>query len=1099
MAKGNARKGMTMIGPTPGHRVKQLEVRTRKANGRNRSRLVEVAIKEPVVTTTGHSKLFPSSSPSKTLANTPKEGRLLLDGQTYSFILEVQTQNDYIREWLPQKEDFLHILLELEAPPVPRICKICRKDGVYRCPDCMHQPLLCTNCCRTRHEAHPFHRIQQWTGDFFEDCALHMTGLQLHLGHGGAPCPSASSNEPPPFSEKSRHATAGKGGDQAKGDTQDTRAVDDGEWEDVDNIPLHLRPPVGAKYLTIIDVTGVHFVLVRACQCPNAASYHMQLFRAKLCPSTFEKPSTTFTFSVLDDFLRDNVECGTSGMNYYSKLRRVTSNVFPHLVVDRYQELLRVARQWRLLKLLKWNGFQDNKNCSKDGDLALFCAACPQPGINYTRTVVMDGNFKAEHMHERQPDDQVWLMDGRGFMVTNPPYRAYLKATPHITEKSPCNNHKAISQASASRGKLNSTGVGATACARHGCFYPHSVVDFQKGERQLNMDYSLAHALSYNMTGINNVLCFYDINCAYMKNLQRRVDSSDFLHIQPALKITAGIGMWHVHGHKKECYARYSPLFIKGSGWVDGEIIETLWSTLNVVSASTRGMTSPHRQELLDFQMNDSNFMKMIRMADSLSRKLKTARASVVLAREAFDRFNKAITPIQRTNWRKQEESALLRCIHDPSVMDVFEIQLKKGIASSKAPTVHAVELQLLEKSTQQGIHHGAASWIRRGLAVEEAAIILNINRKDGRHNQSELTRLAIARCADKLVAERSRFIAEGRIYLRIDDEMERSDESDGRTDHMAGKDTLDDEEILSNDGDQNSAADEECGREPFDDPTSSCLTLPSMFGIDHCKANKFHRLAQMELELRIGQANDALHGLRLALADKAVIFRGAVRPATNYSMRTRAWQMIHSIDSSIKQCATIYRRCRVAIFALGAGSDILERYQELEKSHLSATAAAFTQGAHEHRSSQLPWFWTIDIPKDTNSKSWLSEFYRIHWLRAKAAQDRWEEEEELVTSEFQWVTNYFQYRARRWNETYMDNKSAGNHGAACYAARQKAVYDRLAEQGELIWQEMNPNDIAFHHDLVASLVAITLSTHIESSRAIINRSSPSYWGTVQV
>jgi hypothetical protein len=26
-------------------------------------------------------------------------------------------------------------------------------------------------------------------------------------------------------------------------------------------------------------------------------------------------------------------------------------------------------------------------------------------------------------------------------------------------------------------------GVGAAACPRHGCFVPHSVVDFQKGER----------------------------------------------------------------------------------------------------------------------------------------------------------------------------------------------------------------------------------------------------------------------------------------------------------------------------------------------------------------------------------------------------------------------------------------------------------------------------------------------------------------------------------------------------------------------------------------------------------------------------------------
>ncbi|KAI5986314.1 hypothetical protein EDD15DRAFT_2174957 [Pisolithus albus] len=158
-----------------------------------------------------------------------------------------QSQNDYIREWLRHKEDLLRILLEMEAAPSPRNCTKCGKDGVYRCTDCMHQPLFCTDCCRILHEAHPFHRIQQWTGEFFEDSALHMTGFQLYLGHNGAPCPSA--------------------------------------------IPLHLRPPVNSKYLTIIDVTGVHFVRVQPCQCLDADSYHRQLFQAKLCASTFEKPS----------------------------------------------------------------------------------------------------------------------------------------------------------------------------------------------------------------------------------------------------------------------------------------------------------------------------------------------------------------------------------------------------------------------------------------------------------------------------------------------------------------------------------------------------------------------------------------------------------------------------------------------------------------------------------------------------------------------------------------------------------------------------------------------------------------------------------------
>ncbi|KIK24275.1 hypothetical protein PISMIDRAFT_80592, partial [Pisolithus microcarpus 441] len=58
-----------------------------------------------------------------------------------------------------------------------------------KCTDCMHQPLFCTDCCQMVHNAQPFHQIQQWTGEFFEESALHMTGLQLQLGHNGAPCP----------------------------------------------------------------------------------------------------------------------------------------------------------------------------------------------------------------------------------------------------------------------------------------------------------------------------------------------------------------------------------------------------------------------------------------------------------------------------------------------------------------------------------------------------------------------------------------------------------------------------------------------------------------------------------------------------------------------------------------------------------------------------------------------------------------------------------------------------------------------------------------------------------------------------------------------
>ncbi|KAI6110299.1 hypothetical protein EDD16DRAFT_1486751 [Pisolithus croceorrhizus] len=143
-------------------------------------------------------------------------------------------------------------------------------------------------------------------------------------------------------------------------------------------------------------------------------------------------------------------------------------------------------------------------------------------------------------------------------------------------------------------------------------------------------------------------------------------------------------------------------------------------------------------------------------------------------------------------------------------------------------------------------------------------------------------------------------------------------------------------------------------------------------------------------------------------------------------------------------------------MIALQASPEVLNWYLELQKSHLTTSTAAFTQGAHDHHASQLPWFWTIDIPRDASSKSWLTEFYRIHWLHSKAGKDHWQEEEELLTLEFQWVINYFRHHSKCWHEKYSDHATANTHGAACYVARQWTIYDQLAEQGELKWQQIN-------------------------------------------
>src|SRR5882762_7052639 len=53
----------------------------------------------------------------------------------------------------------------------------------------------------------------------------------------------------------------------------------------------------------------------------------------------------------------------------------------------------------------------------------------------------------------------------------------------YYVQRSSCHNHKAVNQTNTNHTNLEATGIGATACAQHGCFIPTSVVDFQKGER----------------------------------------------------------------------------------------------------------------------------------------------------------------------------------------------------------------------------------------------------------------------------------------------------------------------------------------------------------------------------------------------------------------------------------------------------------------------------------------------------------------------------------------------------------------------------------------------------------------------------------------
>jgi hypothetical protein len=154
------------------------------------------------------------------------------------------------------------------------------------------------------------HRIEHWNGQLFEAAWLHQVGIQIHLGHGGNPCPSGGTHG----------------------------HLDEGEhdWED-DRDPNTTdhpkgRDPWGNQYTVVADVSGIHTLAYRLCGCPNSPEAQYQFLELGFFPASYHTVKTVFTFAVLDDFLLDNLECKTASLAYFQKLRRLTNQPFPHLV-----------------------------------------------------------------------------------------------------------------------------------------------------------------------------------------------------------------------------------------------------------------------------------------------------------------------------------------------------------------------------------------------------------------------------------------------------------------------------------------------------------------------------------------------------------------------------------------------------------------------------------------------------------------------------------------------------------------------------------------------------------------------------------------------
>jgi hypothetical protein len=154
---------------------------------------------------------------------------------------------------------------------------------------------------------------------------------------------------------------------------------------DVETPELPMRDAFQNSYVRIVHTNGLHHLAMVSCRCRGAERLPRDLIASRLVPASFQNIRTLFSAQLLDFFRLCNLELKASAYSFYHLLRRLTMPMAPAEVVDLYNEFRRMTRLWRWMKKLKWAGYGHNGKSTNDigaGELAIFCPACPLPGIN---------------------------------------------------------------------------------------------------------------------------------------------------------------------------------------------------------------------------------------------------------------------------------------------------------------------------------------------------------------------------------------------------------------------------------------------------------------------------------------------------------------------------------------------------------------------------------------------------------------------------------------------------------------------------------------------------------------------------------------------
>ncbi|KAG1877467.1 hypothetical protein F4604DRAFT_1680133 [Suillus subluteus] len=787
----------------------------------------------------------------------------------------------------------------------------------------------------------------------------------MYLGHGGYPCPNLSQQATPsPWSDL--------------GAMGDPFLSGEGDYE----------TQLGVSNLVIVHSTGVYL-------------HHVSWLSPTL---NLLLPSMSWITVI------DALECKTSAMSFYQKLRCFTNNAFPDKIPDRYHELMHVSCIWRDLVNRKRFGFEHQTDRSPGpGDLALYCPACPQPGINlppswkdsYDEYVELFAITNLTHFSYQMEWD----------MVTEGPYQTHVTES---AEERELMSREAISELRA-LGQQHVLGMDVL-------FLMQSLTFKRENIRQMNMDYSICNAVKYPSGDIGSALIIYDVACQWSIHFRERVDQSYHLSLPPSIKILPAIGKFHLSAHKLLCFPRFSLNFITGAGHIDGEILETLWAPFNKISPTSRSMTLAHRKEVLDDHMRDSNWKKLVGIVKLLLKKYLQAAQGVSDTQGPYEELTKSLDLANVQEWKKAADQAA----HDRgALLDIYQLKM------DKAPTMAEIRLHLTENELSTNGRTGSVAWLIEGINIENAQDALRASIRQLPEQPTASQRTVVEEKRQKLMSRINKFNnaamvmtngmeLEGGEGVPQDDPELCLEEADG--DNFLTIEDTEGDGILDLEGEADSPAE------------VAEVWMPSWAASDTTMDDVIMALHQEELKLH------------QALGDRSVMFREKIHSNKSiHHQGTRSKKELLTITLSINKQARGYQRSRAAMQQLGAGSDTLSLYQPLRAQDLGVSKEVTEENRHGQGSDTLTWFWRINNAEDSQKNKWMDEFYHVNWLKAKARYDHWSEELKLVQHEMFWTVSWFRTQEARWRAR-ADESTKDGHKA--YAEKQASMWAEFSADG---------------------------------------------------